>query len=59
MACPQNAQRNLWEKGNVIAGKGNNGADGIEAAKCLQRWGVKVNIIQADDDEMKVYESIC
>ena len=23
----------------VIAGKGNNGADGIEAAKCLQRWG--------------------
>mgnify|MGYP005694754499 FL=1 len=41
----------------VIAGKGNNGADGIEAAKCLQRWGVKVNIIQADDDEMKVHES--
>ena len=36
----------------IIAGKGNNGADGIEAAKCLQRWGVKVNIIQADDDEM-------
>ena len=39
----------------IIAGKGNNGADGIEAAKCLQRWGVKVNIIQGDDDEMKVH----
>ncbi len=34
----------------IIAGKGNNGADGIEAAKCLQRWGMKVNVIQADDE---------
>ena len=39
----------------IIAGKGNNGADGIEAAKCLQSWGVKVNVIQADDDEAKVH----
>ena len=40
----------------IIAGKGNNGADGMEAAKCLQRWGVKVNVIQADDHEPKVHE---
>ncbi len=41
----------------IIAGKGNNGADGIEAAKCLQSWGVKVNVIQADDDKAKVHGS--
>ena len=39
----------------VIAGKGNNGADGIEAAKYLRRWGVKVNVIQADDDAVKLH----
>tara|TARA_B100000214_G_scaffold357624_1_gene317451 strand:- start:180 stop:1529 length:1350 start_codon:yes stop_codon:yes gene_type:complete len=39
----------------VIAGKGNNGADGIVAAKCLRRWGVKVNVIQSDDNVAKVH----
>ena len=49
------SKERMGKRVTIIAGKGNNGADGIEAAKCLQRWGVKVNIIQGDDDEMKVH----
>ncbi|MBT95573.1 MAG: NAD(P)H-hydrate dehydratase [Acidimicrobiaceae bacterium] len=40
----------------VIAGKGNNGADGLEAAKHLQRWGIKVNVISIDNVPLSVQE---
>ncbi|GIS55789.1 MAG: hypothetical protein Ct9H90mP30_4740 [Actinomycetota bacterium] len=46
----------MGKRGTISPGKkGKNGADGIEAAKCLQSWGVKVNVIQADDDKAKVH----
>jgi NAD(P)H-hydrate epimerase len=40
----------------VIAGKGNNGADGLEAAKYLQRWGIKVNVISMDNVPISLQE---
>ena len=33
----------------VLAGKGNNGADGLVAAERLRRWGVRVTVIDAAD----------
>jgi NAD(P)H-hydrate epimerase len=33
----------------VIAGKGNNGNDGREAARCLRRRGVRVHVVDATD----------
>ena len=32
----------------IIVGKGNNGADGLEAARRLRGWGVKVHTFQSD-----------
>ena len=32
----------------VLAGRGNNGADGLVAAGVLQRWGVRVNTVRVD-----------
>jgi NAD(P)H-hydrate epimerase len=33
----------------VLAGPGNNGADGVEAARILSRWGVRCHVINALD----------
>jgi NAD(P)H-hydrate epimerase len=40
--------RRVW----VLAGPGNNGADGREAAQILGRWGVRCHVISALDPEV-------
>ncbi len=38
----------------VVAGPGNNGADGVEAARILSRWGVRCRVIDAIEHDLQI-----
>ncbi len=36
----------------VLAGRGNNGGDGLVLARCLHAWGVEVQVVQPDGERL-------